>query len=170
MIFKSKTHSYNLYNNLLSLSRNIFFYKKCNLPDTFETRVYLMFFHFSIILIIYKLKNVKFDQSLYDEFFNHIEYNLRESGLGDVTVNKKMKDLNKIFYDILLKIQNDGSYTFKINKKLIVKYFDVLNSVKNNGYQQFESYFVDFYDFCFELPLKNMIRDTVNFNKRYGST
>ena len=113
-----------------------------------------MFFHFTIILIIYKLKNIKFDQSLYDEFFNHIEYNLRESGLGDVTVNKKMKDLNKIFYDILLKIQNEGSYTFKINKKLIIKYFDVLNTVKNNGYQQFESYFVDFYDFCFELPPK----------------
>ena len=35
------------YNTLLSLSRNIFFYKKINLKDTFETRIYLMFIHFS---------------------------------------------------------------------------------------------------------------------------
>ena len=38
--------------------------------------------------------------------FNNIEYNLREMGFGDVTVNKKMKDLNKILYDILLKNKN----------------------------------------------------------------
>ena len=34
-------------------------------------------------------------------FFHNIEYNLRESGLGDVSVNKKMKEFNKILYDIL---------------------------------------------------------------------
>ena len=38
-------------------------------------------------------------------FFYNIENNLRELGFGDVSVNKKMKDLNKIFYDILLKIK-----------------------------------------------------------------
>ena len=36
---------------------------------------------------------------MYDKF-DQIEYNLRESSFGDVTVNIKMKDLNKIFYDI----------------------------------------------------------------------
>ena len=37
-------------------------------------------------------------------FFIHIENNLRELGFGDVSVNKKMKDFNKILYDILLKL------------------------------------------------------------------
>ena len=36
--------------------------------------------------------------------------------MGDVSVNKKMKDLNRIFYDILLKIQN---LMMAINLKLI---------------------------------------------------
>ena len=39
-------------------------------------------------------------------FFHNIENNLRELGFGDVSVNKKMKDFNKILYDILLKIEN----------------------------------------------------------------
>ena len=37
--------------------------------------------------------------------FHNIENNLRELGFGDVSVNKKMKDFNKILYDILLKIE-----------------------------------------------------------------
>ena len=65
-----------------------------------------MFIHFSLILIVFK-KSKNFDQSSYDRFFHNIEYNLRELGLGDVTVNKKMKELNKILYDILLKIMPD---------------------------------------------------------------
>ena len=56
MIFKTNKHDDNLYNTLLVLSRNIFFYKELSLPDTFETRIYLMFIHFSIILKIFKKK------------------------------------------------------------------------------------------------------------------
>ena len=70
-------HTNNLYNILLELSRNIFFYKNIKLPDTFETRIYLMFIHFSILMIIAKKKGSKFDQKSYDGLFNNIEYNLR---------------------------------------------------------------------------------------------
>ena len=94
-----------MYNTLLSLSRNIFFYKKINLNDNFETRIYLMFLHFSIMMIISKKKGIKFDQTKYDSLFHNIENNLREMGFGDVSVNKKMKELNKVLYDILLKIE-----------------------------------------------------------------
>ena len=105
MIFKNKTHTEDLYNIILILSRNIFFYKKINLPDNFETRIYLMFFHFSIMMIVTKKKGTVFNQKHYDLFFNNIEYNLRELGFGDVSVNSKMKEFNKILYDILLKIE-----------------------------------------------------------------
>ena len=77
----------------------------------------LMFFHFSIIMIIFKKKKKNLIKKLYDFFFHNIENNLRELGFGDVSVNKKMKDLNKIFYDILLKIKKkDEKKKFKINK------------------------------------------------------
>ena len=60
MIFKVKKHDITLYNTLLYLSRNLYFYKKINLKDTFETRIYLMFLHFSVILIIFKKKTINF--------------------------------------------------------------------------------------------------------------
>jgi cytochrome b pre-mRNA-processing protein 3 len=127
-----------------------------------------MFIHFSIILIIYKKKKVKFDQKSYDLLFQNIENNLRELGIGDVSVNKKMKDFNKILYDILLKIKVEHKDKFIINKKLILKYFEVLNEEKSTKYDEFEQYFLNFYNFCFELSLENMIRDAGNYT--YGSS
>tara|TARA_Y100000768_G_C23764876_1_gene580389 strand:+ start:243 stop:611 length:369 start_codon:yes stop_codon:yes gene_type:complete len=119
---------------------------------------------------VFKKKRVKFDQDSYDSLFDNIENNLRELGFGDVSVNKKMKDLNKILYDILLKIEKSESKKFSINKDLISKYFDEFKHDKDQKYNDFEEYFLDFYNFCFELPLENMIREAVNFERSYGST
>ena len=47
MLFFRNKHNTDLYITLLTLSRNVFFYKKIDLPDNFETRIYLMFIHFS---------------------------------------------------------------------------------------------------------------------------
>lgn len=164
MIFKIKKHNSDLYNTLLFLSRNIFFYNKIKLSDTFETRLYLMFVHFSIMLVIFRKKNSKFNQNEYDLLFNCIENSLREMGYGDIAVNKKMKDINKVLYDILLKLELDKSKkTFKINDKIVIKYFSEINDPKSTPYLQFESYFNAFFNFCFEQSLDNMLRKTINF-------
>ena len=162
MIFKAKKHYSDLYTTLLQLSRNLFFYNKINLKDTFETRIYLMFIHFSIMLIVYKKKKLAFPQSQYDDLFHCIENNLRELGFGDVSVNKKMKDLNKIFYDILLKI-NISTNDFKINEKLIYKYFIEIENSDNKKYEKFDLYFTNFYHFCFEINPEIMIKETLKF-------
>ena len=152
-----------MYNILLLLSRNIFFYRKITLSDTFETRLYLIFIHLSILMIIFKKKNSKFDQKLYDSLFHNIENNLRELGFGDVTVNKKMKVFNKILYDILLKINISKEDDFKLNYQLISSYFLVLNNEKDQKYLEFKKYFDNFYDFCFALPLNSMINSVSKF-------
>ena len=122
-----------------------------------------MFIHFSIMMIVTKKKGQKFDQKSYDLLFHNIENNLRELGFGDVSVNKKMKDLNKILYDILLKIEKDSSKTFSINEKLIFKYFKLDKDITKANYIDFERYFTKFYEFCFELSPENMIRDAIKF-------
>ena len=152
MIFKFKKHNADLYTTLLKLSRNVYFYENIKLKDSFETRIYLMFMHFSIILIVYKKKSLSFDQSAYDNLFYSIENNLRELGFGDVSVNKKMKDLNKILYDMLLKIKDSKKDVFVLSKSLVVKYFDIFSNDKTAKYHEFSQYFVKFYNFCFELP------------------
>ena len=123
-----------------------------------------MFIHFSIMMIIFKKKGKKFDQRSYDLFFHNIENNLRESGLGDVSVNKKMKDFNKILYDILLKLEIEKSdKDFQLNHSLISKYFVELNDPKSESFKEFETYFSNFYRFCFDIPLDNMLEGTIKF-------
>jgi len=135
-----------------------------SLSDSFETRIYLMFFHFSIIMKIFKKKGNKFDQKLYDSLFYKIENNLRELGFGDVSVNKKMKDLNKILYDILLKIEKDeDKKIFKINESITAKYFSEVNTGKIEELSLLNDYFLKFFNFCFELPSKSVIRDSIKF-------
>ena len=121
-----------------------------------------MFIHFSLILIIYKRNKINFSQSSYDNLFHAIENNLRELGFGDVAVNKKMKNLNKIFYDILLKI-NKSNDRLILNKNLIIKYFPQLNDSDSKKYELFNQYFINFYHFCFELHPETMIKDALKF-------
>ena len=118
--------------------------------------------HFSLLLIIFKNKKINFPQINYDNLFHSIENDLRELGYGDVAVNKKMKILNKIFYDILLKF-NKSENNILINKKLISNYFSELSDSKDDKYKLFEQYFVKFFNFCFELSPKTMIKDAINF-------
>ena len=85
--------------------------------------------------------------------------------MGDVTVNKKMKEFNKILYDILLKIdlKKDDKNTFKMNSEVVKKYFSHLYDKENVGLSLFNDYFLNFFNFCFELPLDSMIEGSINF-------
>tara|TARA_Y100000590_G_scaffold57014_2_gene59857 strand:- start:130 stop:633 length:504 start_codon:yes stop_codon:yes gene_type:complete len=157
-------HNNNLYNNLVKLSRNIFFYKDLSLKDNFETRVILIFFHLSIILIKFKRNNKnKFPQKIYDNIFMNIEYNLRELGYGDVSVNKQMKTLNKIFYDILLKIKVDDSNNLIISKNIIFEHLFKNTKLSEEILIKINDYFKNFYDFTFELDEAIVLKGQINY-------
>mgnify|MGYP001288646820 FL=1 len=115
------------------------------------------------MMMIFKKKGKKFDQKAYDDLFFNIENNLRELGFGDVTVNKKMKEFNKILYDILIKINKSKENNFEMSFKLISSYFTVFTDENSENYIEFNKYFINFYKFCFGLPQDIMISKVINF-------
>ena len=160
--FKYKKHNF-IYNNLVKLSRNVYFYKDINLEDKLENRVIIIFAHLAIILYCLKndKKNKSISQELYDNVFLNIENNFREMGHGDVTVNKKMKDLNQVFHDILLKFI-DKKYSKKIKINEMMKFLFVTE--KNDEISiKLNDYFIKYYNFCFDIINKNMIKDLDKF-------
>ena len=160
--FKYKKHNF-IYNNLVKLSRNIFFYKDISLEDKLENRIILIFAHLVIILNCLKKKQVNKDlsQEIYDNIFLNIENNLREMGHGDVTVNKKMKNFNQIFHDLLLKFL-DHKTPNKINVNEIIKFLFLLK--KNDEISaKLNDYFVKYFNFCFDIINQNMIKDLDKF-------
>ena len=161
-----KKHNNKLYNKLAQFSRNKFFYENIKLSDDFETRALLIFFHLAIILKISKGKVQKSkSQEVFDNIFQNIEYNMREIGHGDVSVNKNMKNLNKIFYDILYKIDKDKGQT-DISKSLLKKYFFNKNDFEDQKVHNLANYLNKFEDFCFDLDVDIMLNGTIDFKYR----
>ena len=155
-----KKHNNKLYNKLVELSRNIFFYKEMKLNDNFESRIMLIFLHLSIIILNSKKE---FPQKIFDNIFQNIEYHLRELGYGDVSVNQKMKTLNKIFYDILLKLKTKENDKFKPNMTLVKKYLFTESNPGSEITSKISDYLIKFNNFCFELDKENIIKGKINF-------
>ena len=160
--FKYKKHNF-IYNNLVKLSRNVYFYKDIKLEDKLENRIILIFVHLVIILICLKKKqaNKELSQEIYDNIFLNIENNLREMGHGDVTVNKKMKNFNQIFHDLLLKfLDKKNKNTININEMMkflfLVKKNDEISA-------KLQDYFIKYYNFCFDIINQNVIKDLDKF-------
>ena len=160
--FKYKKHNY-IYNSLVKLSRNIYFYKDIKLEDKLENRIIIIFAH--LVIIINCLKNQsntkELSQEIYDNIFLNIENNLREIGHGDVTVNKKMKGLNQIFHDLLLKFVSEKKLT-KIKTNEMTKYLFVSKKDEEIS-AKLNDYFLKYYDFCFDIINQNMIKDLDKF-------
>jgi len=161
-----KKHNNQLYNKLIGLSRNKFFYDNIKLSDDFETRILLIFFHLAIILKIAKgSKHNKKSQEIFDNIFLNIEYHIRELGYGDVTVNKKMKSLNKIFYDILLNLDKE-KLLFSRNTNLLKKYFFTKDKTQEEKVLKLAEYLRKFKDFCFDLDVNIMLNGSIDFKYR----
>ena len=141
------------------LSRNILFYKKLNLEDNFETRIYLMFIHFSIMMKVSKRKGIKFDQSSYDLLFHNIENNLRELGFGDVSVNKKMKEYVNMFYAILDKIEVTD---MSIDENIANFFRKIFNLDKNIKF--YANYYKKYNEYLSNNTLNNFTKDIINHN------
>ena len=161
-----KKHNNQLYNKLIGLSRDKFFYDKIKLSDDFETRVLLIFFHLAIILKIAKgSKYHKKSQEIFDNIFLNIEYHIRELGYGDVSVNKKMKNLNKIFYDILISLDKE-QLLFDRNTDLLKKYFFTKGKTEEEKMLKLAEYLRKFKDFCFDLDVNIMLNGSIDFKYR----
>ena len=159
-----KKHNNELYNNLVNLSRNKFFYQEIHLEDKIENRVLLIFFHFALILRSSKGKNKEKEmQNLFDNIFQNIEYTIRELGDGDVAVNKKMKSLSRIFYDILVNLDKSDSAFSDNNSFLLKKYFQEEEKKAQVNIDKLIDYFDKFNNFCFDLDVKNMLKGSFKF-------
>ena len=137
----------NIYNNLVSLTRNKELYKDFKNQDTFSDRLIFFLLHFAFFLREYKNKNDKDTlQEIYDYVFREMELSIREIGYGDQSINKKMKDYLNLFYAMIDKIHDWDKLTTEsklsvlatflenvINIEYLVVYFDkYLLNLKNN--------------------------------------
>jgi cytochrome b pre-mRNA-processing protein 3 len=88
-----------IYGVIVAQSRQPAFYLGVGVPDTIEGRFDLLVMH--LWLVLRRLRAVEATQTaqhLFDHFCSDIDANLREMGVGDLTVPKRMKSVGEAFY------------------------------------------------------------------------
>lgn len=98
---KEKKTAHKLYQIIVAQARQPAFYRDLGVADTFDGRFDMISLH--MILVIRRMKNDvdetrKLSQALFDYMFNDIDMNLREYGIGDMGVLKRVKTMAKAFY------------------------------------------------------------------------
>jgi len=167
MIFNKNYNSIlieKIYQNIIERSRLKYFYLDKEVDDAFESRFDLIIFHSFIIFQFFRemeINNNSLPQDLFDFMFNDFENNLREMGLGDVAVNKKMKVFISAFYGRISNYSK-GIQMYRIQKNK-QKLFD---TVKGNIYKNKEvsSTSVDFFVEYLLLNLDKFMNSTLENN------
>ncbi len=111
--FKKKSvnekHVLSIYNAIVAQSRQVPFYRDMKVPDSVTGRFDMISLHMCLVLRQLRSddKNVKqFTQDLFDLFFKDMDSSLREIGVSDVAVPKKIQKMGSLFYGLLGKLTN----------------------------------------------------------------
>jgi cytochrome b pre-mRNA-processing protein 3 len=90
-----------LYEQIVAAARQPLLYAGWNVPDTPLGRFEMIALH--VFLVLHRLRGEAADardvaQNLTDTFFADVEHSIRELGIGDLGVPKRMKKLARMFY------------------------------------------------------------------------
>jgi cytochrome b pre-mRNA-processing protein 3 len=89
-----------IYGMIVTQAREPLFYRDLGVPDTVNGRFDLLVLH--LWMVLGRLKSLPegadLSQALFDRFCNDMDDNLREMGVGDLTVPKRMQAFGEAFY------------------------------------------------------------------------
>ena len=93
--------SQDLYHAIVQQSRQPVFYLEAEVPDTVDGRYEMISLH--SFLVMRRLKKDDEDlqplsQAVFDHMFADMDQSLREIGVGDLGVGKRIKEMAKVFY------------------------------------------------------------------------
>ena len=100
-IIRYKPDASLIYQAIVRQSREVQFYTKCGVPDTPTGRFELISLHSFVFMKRLKVLGGEAEalsQALFDYMFADIDINLREMGVGDIGVGKKIKSLAAAYY------------------------------------------------------------------------
>jgi cytochrome b pre-mRNA-processing protein 3 len=89
-----------IYGMIVTQAREPLFYRDLGVPDTVNGRFDMLVLH--LWMVLRRLKSIEggvgLSQTLFDHFCDDMDANLREMGVGDLTVPKRMQAFGEAFY------------------------------------------------------------------------
>lgn len=93
-----------VYNAIVAQSRQARFFAEWSVPDTVTGRFDMLSLHMCLVLRRLRSKDddIKaFSQELFDLFFKDMDRSLREMGISDVALPKRIEAMGELFYGLL---------------------------------------------------------------------
>ena len=89
-----------LYGTIVAQARLPCFYREYRVPDTVNGRLDLLVLHLALVLdrLADESQLRELGQALFDHFCTDMDRNLREIGIGDLSVPKHMQRVGEAFY------------------------------------------------------------------------
>ncbi len=87
-----------LYAAIVAAARQPHFYANWDVPDTVDGRFDMIVLHVFLVLQRLKLETPVLCQQLTDLFFDDMDRSLREMGVGDLSVGKKVRRMAEAFH------------------------------------------------------------------------
>lgn len=92
-----------IYGMIVTQAREPLFYRNLGVPDTVNSRFDMVLLH--LWMVLRQLKDEPgqeplqgLAQGLFDHFCSDMDHNLREMGVGDLAVPKRMQEFGRAFY------------------------------------------------------------------------
>jgi cytochrome b pre-mRNA-processing protein 3 len=90
-----------LYGVIVTQARNPVFYRDLSVPDTVEGRFEMVVLHLALFVRGLRGRGeaaAEMSQAVFDWFCQDMDRTLREMGVGDLSVSKKMRRIGEAFY------------------------------------------------------------------------
>ncbi len=93
--------AFSLYGSIVAQARQPYFYRDFNVLDTVEGRYDMIIIH--AFLLFHRLKNEdenakQLSQMVFDTMFKDLDQSLREMGVGDMGIGRRIKKMASSFY------------------------------------------------------------------------
>lgn len=96
-----------LYMSIVAQSRREGFFRDWGVPDTMTGRFDMISLHMCLVLrrLRHEGRSTQhFCQDLFDYFFQDMDRSLREAGVGDLSIGKRIGKMGELFYGLLLNL------------------------------------------------------------------
>lgn len=98
---------YAIYRAIVAQSRRPRFYAELGVPDTVTGRFDMISLHVALLFRRLRAEGAEgqaFSQAVFDLFFKDMDRSLREMGVGDLAVPKRIQKMGNLFFGLMTKL------------------------------------------------------------------
>jgi cytochrome b pre-mRNA-processing protein 3 len=165
-LFSRKTDTAQaLYEAIVAAARQPIFYADWNVPDTVDGRFEMIILHVHLLMERLRGQTAAAEdmrQKLVDTFFLDMDRSLREMGVGDLSVGKKVRKMSEAFYGRVLAYTKAGDNEVALADALSR---NVFAEVENADVKALGQWMIATQKHLLDIPLEQLLGGKVHFSK-----